>query len=112
MSMDILLLEVGTTVKAPAGISSRDSAGYRAPAPSTATNLGAAFFNIARARADHPAVVAKTGTYSYGWLLRAADCVRRYLCARPGYKAGARVALQLSNSAEYLPAVYGTLLGV
>jgi long-chain acyl-CoA synthetase len=103
--MDILLLQVGPPAQA-----SREGVNYRAPSPTTATNLGAAFFNIARARADHPAVAAKTGVFSYGWVLRAADCVRKYLCARPGHVAGSRVALQLSNSPEYLAAYYGTLL--
>jgi long-chain acyl-CoA synthetase len=110
MSMDILLLQVGSSVKASVRITSADVSGYRAPALSTATNLGAAFFNVARTRVDHPAIATKTHTFSYGCLIRAADCVRRYLCARPGYAAGARVALQLSNSPEYLAAYYGTLL--
>ncbi len=106
MSMDIVLLQVGTS----AGISSRGAADYRAPSPPTATNLATAFANIARARPGHPAVVTKAGAFSYDWMLRAADCVRRYLCTRPGYAAGARVALQLSNSPEYLAAYYGALL--
>ena len=72
--------------------------------------MATAFLNVARARADHPALETKAGAVSYGWLLRAADCVRRYLCARPDYSAGAPVALQLSNSPEYLAAFYGTLL--
>jgi long-chain acyl-CoA synthetase len=110
MNMDILLLHVGTPVEAPTGTVRRDAVGYRAPSPSTAANLGTAFFNITRARADHPVVVTKQGIFSYNWLLRAVDCVRRYLCARPGHVAGARVALQLSNSPEYLAAFYGTLL--
>lgn len=107
--MDILLLQADTPVKAATGTTSRE-AGYRAPGPSTATNLGAAFFEIAKARADHPAVAAKTGVFSYTWIIRAADCVCRHLQARPGYAAGARIALQLSNSPEYLAAFYGTLL--
>ena len=108
--MDILLLQVGTPAAALTESTGRDAAGYRAPSPSTATNLGAAFFKIARARADHPVVATKQGTFSYDWLLSAANCVRRHLCARPGHVAGARVALHLSNSPEYLAAFYGTLL--
>ncbi len=108
--MDILLLQVGSPVEGSTGTFSHEAAGYRAPSPSTATNLGAAFFNVARTRADHPAVATKTGVFSYGWVLRAADCVREYLCARPGYVAGARVALHLANSPEYLAAFYGALL--
>ena len=108
--MDILLLQVGTPAAALTESTDRDAAGYRASSPSTATNLGAAFFKIARARADHPVVATKQGTFSYDWLLSAANCVRRYLCARPGHVAGARVALHLSNSPEYMAAFYGTLL--
>ncbi|HEY6860433.1 MAG TPA: class I adenylate-forming enzyme family protein [Pseudolabrys sp.] len=108
--MDILLLHIGTPVEAPTGTTRRDALGYRAPSPSTAANLATAFFNIARARAGHPAVATNQGIFSYGWLLSAANCVRRYLCARPGHVAGARVALHLSNSPEYLAAFYGTLL--
>ena len=54
--------------------------------------------------------MTKAGAFSYSWVARAADCVRLYLCSRPGYVAGARVALQLSNSPEYVAAFYGTLL--
>jgi long-chain acyl-CoA synthetase len=110
MSMDILLLQVGTPAAALTESTGRDVADYRAPSPLTATNLGAAFLTIARARADHPVVATKQGIFSYDWLLSAANCVRRYLCARPGHVAGARVALHLSNSPEYLAAFYGTLL--
>jgi len=106
MSMDVLLLQIGESAET----SGRAAAGYCAPSPTAAVNLGTAFFNIARARAGHPAVETKAGAFSYSWLLRAADRVRKYLCARPGYVAGARVVLQLSNSAEYLSAFYGTLL--
>ena len=108
--MDTLLLQVGTPAEASAGTTGLAAAGYHAPSPMTAVNLGAAFFDVARARADHPAMVTKAGTFSYGWILCAADRVRRYLRNRPGYVAGARVALQLSNSPEYLAAFYGTLL--
>ena len=108
--MDILLLQVGTPAATLTESTGRDTAGYRAPSPSTATNLGTAFFKIAHTRAAHPAVATKQGIFSYDWLLNAAFCVFRYLCARPGHVAGARVALQLSNSPEYLAAFYGTLL--
>ena len=108
--MDILLLQVGTPAPALTENTGRDAAGYRAPSPSNATNLGAAFFKIARARADHPVVATKQVIFSYDWLLSAANCVRRCLCARPGHVAGARVALHLSNSPEYMAAFYGTLL--
>jgi acyl-CoA synthetase (AMP-forming)/AMP-acid ligase II len=107
--MDTLLLELETPIDAPAGAATRDGAGVP-PTLSTAANLGAAFLDVARARADHAAVATKAGDFSYAWLRRAADGVRRYLCARPGHAAGARVALQLSNSPEYLAAFYGTLL--
>ena len=91
MSMDTLLLQVGTPAEASAGTTGLAAAGYHAPSPMTAVNLGAAFFDVARARADHPAMVTKAGTFSYGWILCAADRVRRYLRNRPGYVAGARV---------------------
>jgi long-chain acyl-CoA synthetase len=110
MSMDILLLQVGAPIEAPTGTAGRNASDYRAYSPSTATNLGTAFFNVARARADHPAWATKTDVFSYDWILRAANCVRAYLCGRPSHVPGARVALQLSNSPEYLAAFYGTLL--
>ena len=108
--MDILLLQIDSPAEVPSEIACGNATDYRAPSPSAATNLGTAFFEIASARADHPAMVTKAGTFSYGWIFRAADRVRRYLCTRPGYVAGARVALHLSNSPEYLAAFYGTLL--
>jgi len=108
MSMDILFLQADAPAKGPTR--TVGGTGYRAPTPTTAVNLATAFFNIARARAAHPAVETRSGTFSYSWLLHAADRVREYLCARPGYVPAARVALQLSNSPEYLAAFYGTLL--
>src|SRR5690349_6911074 len=107
MGMDILLLQAGAPVEPTTG---RDNAAYRAPDPATATNLGTAFFNVAQARAFHPAIATKAGDFTYDWVLRAAHYVRDYLCARPAYVSGARVALQISNSPEYLAAFYGTLL--
>src|SRR5258705_3835882 len=106
--MDTLLLELDTTGAAPSGAAMRAAAG--APALSRASNLASAFCDVAAAREHHPAVATKAGDVSYGWLWRAADGVRRYLCGRPGHAAGARVALQLANSPEYLAAFYGTLL--
>jgi len=44
-----------------------------------ATHLGLAFFDVARARGDHPAIETEKGIFTYGWLLRAAESVRRYL---------------------------------
>jgi long-chain acyl-CoA synthetase len=108
--LDTLLLQLGTPFAGPTGAVSRDAPDFRADPPAAASNLATAFLDVARARADHPAVETKAGVVSYGWTLRAADCVRRYLCARPDYVAGAPVALQLSNSPEYLAAFYGTLL--
>ncbi|MBI1201037.1 MAG: AMP-binding protein [Rhodopseudomonas sp.] len=61
-------------------------------------------------RAGHSALVTKDATISYGLLLQAANRVCRYLIDRPGYRPGALVTLQLSNSLEYLAAFYGTLL--
>src|SRR3981081_129421 len=106
--MDTLLLELDTAAAALSGGATRDADG--APCGSRPSNLGTVFWDVAGARADHPAVATKAGDFSYGWLRRAADGVRRYLCGRPGHAAGARVALQLANSPEYLAAFYGTLL--
>jgi long-chain acyl-CoA synthetase len=108
--MDVLLLQLDTQFTGPTGTIGCDAAAYRAAKPTIASNLGTAFLDVARDRADHPALETKAGVFSYGWVLRAADCVRRYLCARPGHQAGARVALQLANSPEYLAAFYGALL--
>ena len=64
-----------------------------------------------RTRGSSGAGRRKQASVTYGAILRAAEGVRRYLCARPDYmRGGARVALQLSNSPEYLAAFYGTLL--
>jgi len=74
------------------------------------SHLGLAFFDVAHARGDHPAIVTEKGSFTYGWLLRAAESVRRYLCSRPDFAPGARVALKLANSPDYVAAYYGTLL--
>jgi long-chain acyl-CoA synthetase len=108
--MDIVLLQIDSPLAGPTGTVSRNAPAYRAAKSTIASDLGTAFFDIARDRADHPAVETNAGVFSYGWVLRAADCVRRYLCTRPKHQAGARVVLQLANSAEYLAAFYGTLL--
>ena len=104
--MDILLLQIDTVVEGP----TVPAAGYRVPGPLTSTNLAGCFLDVAGARSSHPAVATRAGSFSYSWIACAADCVRRYLCSRPKHAAGARVALQLSNSAEYVAAFYGTLL--
>ncbi len=104
--MEIVLLQFD----ASAAAAGHATPGEAAAAPATANNLAAAFVNVARARADHPAVAGRNGVATYGAILRAAEDVRRHLCARPGHAAGARVALQLSNSPEYLAAFYGTLM--
>jgi long-chain acyl-CoA synthetase len=109
MSTDILLLQIGTEIEA-CGPTVPASIDYRAPSLTTAGNLGTAFFNVARSRGDYPAMATKTNTFSYNWIVRAAGWVRDRLRSRPSYAPGARVALQLSNSPEYLAAFYGTLL--
>jgi long-chain acyl-CoA synthetase len=106
--MDIVLLQLGNPIAGPTGTAGRE--GHRAPALTAAVNLGAAFLDVARERANFTAVETKAGAFSYDWMLRAADCVRRHLCARPEHVAGARVVLQLANSPEYLAAFYGALL--
>jgi long-chain acyl-CoA synthetase len=110
MSTDILLLQLGPAIEAQGGTTGPASVDYRAPGLTTAGNLGTAFFDVARSRGNYPAIATKTNAFSYNWIVRAAGCVRDYLRARPSYATGARVALQLSNSPEYLAAFYGTLL--
>lgn len=104
--MDIILLHSGSA----AAIDESASAAGADPGYASRSNLAAAFIDVARRRGDHPALVVKDSHYSYAWLARAANRVRRHLCARPGYQSGALVALQMANSAEYLAAFYGTLL--
>ena len=108
--MDTVLLQFDAPTAAPRGALAIDENVCLTVIPSKTRNLGSAFFEAARARADHPAVATRTAVFSYDWMLRAAESVRQYLCARPGHAVGARVALQLSNSPEYVAAFYGTLL--
>ena len=68
--MDTLLLDIDDAA-AETGTATGAAAG-RAPARSTASNLATAFWDVAGARADHPAVATKAGDFSYGWLRRAA----------------------------------------
>jgi len=104
--MDTIILQFGDD-ETPA----RAAVGARAvPSLDAAANLGLAFFDVARARGDHPAIVTEKGPFTYDWLLRAAESVRRYLCSRSGHAPGARVALKLANSPEYVAAYYGALL--
>src|SRR4029453_3179221 len=85
MSTDILLLQLGPAIEAQGGTTGPASVDYRAPGLTTAGNLGTAFFDVARGGGKYPP-------------------------ARTSYAPGARVALPLSNSPEYLAAFYGTLL--
>src|SRR3569623_693612 len=104
--MDTIILQFGddeTPARAVAGE-------FVVPSLDKAAHLGLAFFDVAHARADHPAIVTEKGAFTYGWLLRAAERVRRYLCSRSDFAPGARVALQLVNSPEYVAAYYGALL--
>ena len=103
--MDTVVLQFGDD-ETPA----HAAAGDGVPSLEGVANLGLAFFDVARARGDHPAIVTEKATFTYGWLLRAAESVRRYLCSRPDHAPGARVALKLANSPEYVAAYYGTLL--
>lgn len=109
--MDIVLLQLGAPVAVESFTPLSPTAGDCIDATTTLQrNLASAFLRVARSRPDHPAVLSNEGICSYRWLLHAANRVRRHLCARPGHKAGALVALQLSNSVEYLAAFYGALL--
>ena len=102
--MDILLLQIDPAVEP----SAKQAADYSGAV--TATNLGTCFSDVARARSNHPAVATRANTFSYSWIARAADQVRQYLSSRPRHEVGARVALQLPNSPEYVAAFYGALL--
>ena len=102
--MDILLLQIDPALEP----SAKTAVGYSGPAD--ATNLGTCFSDVAESRLNHPAVATRASTFSYSWLARAANQVRRYLSSRPQHAAGTRVALQLPNSPEYVAAFYGTLL--
>lgn len=104
--MDTVILQFGDD-EAPARVAAGEC---DAPPLEDVTNLGLAFFDVARARRDHPAIVTEKGSFTYGWLLRAAESVRRYLCSRSDFAPGARVALKLANSPECVAAYYGTLL--
>jgi acyl-CoA synthetase (AMP-forming)/AMP-acid ligase II len=107
--MDIVVLQFdppAALAERPAADDGFDAAGIR----HGASNLGSAFFDVAKARRDHVAVETGKDSFSYGWMMRGAESVRHYLCARPGHTSGARVALKLANSADYIAAFYGALL--
>ncbi len=108
--MDTVLLQLDKPMDArravSAGAGYRDIAGLR----TQARNLATAFSNVAIARANHPALETSEAVFTYERILRAAHLVREYLCARPDFSVGMRVALKLSNSAEYVAAFYGALL--
>ena len=72
--------------------------------------LVAAFLDIARHRAEHPAIVVGDDRYSYRNVANAAHAVARFLLSRRAFKTGSRVGLAIDNCAEYLAAFYGTLL--
>lgn len=72
--------------------------------------LAAAFLDVARHRAEHPAIVVGDDRYSYRNVADAAHAVARFLLGRRRFKAGSRVGLAIDNSAEYLAGFYGTLL--
>lgn len=105
--MDTVILQFEAPALASAGGAANGDA---VRLPSIAGDLGTAFAVVSRAHPGRTAFQTKSGIYSYGWLLRAAQSVERYLRARPGYEAGARVALRLPNSPEYAAAFYGILL--
>jgi len=106
--LDTVLLKVGSPPALQAQVNF--NASVRISAPTLADNLATAFIRVAVVCGDHNAAETESGAFSYDWVLRAALSVRRYLCSRSDYFAGAPVALQLANSPEYLAAFYGTLL--
>jgi len=69
-----------------------------------------AFTQICASRGDHPAIAVGGGSYSYRWVANAARAVAHFLRFECQSEPGARVALLLDNSPEYLAGFYGALL--
>ena len=72
--------------------------------------LGGRFLSAARRHARHPALVTPSRTFSYQSLAHASLGVASYLSENAHFAAGRCVAVLAGNSAEYLAALYGTLL--
>lgn len=69
-----------------------------------------AFLDVARRRAEHPAIVVGDDRYSYRSVVEAAHTVARFLLDQPTFDTGSRVALAIGNCAEYLAGFFGVLL--
>jgi acyl-CoA synthetase (AMP-forming)/AMP-acid ligase II len=107
--MDTVFLQFDTTIAVPSRATSSVSgnpANLRAPP----LNLAIAFSRVATARANHPALETGKSVFLYERISLSAQHVSQYLRGRPDFNPGMRVALKLSNSAEYLAAFYGVLL--
>jgi acyl-CoA synthetase (AMP-forming)/AMP-acid ligase II len=110
--MNVVLLECSRPRQscpgdAPAVGASRPS---EAATVADADNVALAFWSVAQARAESPAIVTADGVFDYRWLQSAAGTVRDYLSARPDFSPATCVALLLGNSPEYCAAFYGVLL--
>ncbi len=110
--VDVIVLERGDAPTAAAETSGHEAnaATICHPGNPLQGNLARAFLTVARCRAWHTALVSSRASYSYAWLEAAAMAVRHELLDRPTFEPGARVALLLGNSPEYLAAFYGILL--
>lgn len=73
-------------------------------------NLGGKFLLAARRHGDRLAFISASQSFTFDSLAGAAVRVAEHLGKLPGFAAGDRVALLMSNSPYYLAAFYGTLL--
>ena len=78
--------------------------------PEPATTLGEQFLNIAQIRGSYPAVITSEQSFSYQWILEAAQTVRSHLENDPNFQPGSPVAMMVNNSPEYIAVYYGILL--
>lgn len=78
--------------------------------PDPATTLGEQFLKIAQIRGSYPAVITPEQSFSYQWILEAAQTVRSHLENDPNFHPGSPVAMMVNNSPEYLGIYYGILL--
>jgi len=100
----------GMTPTGEAGpASSVGSHGASGPEPGRC-RLVEAVLEVARRRAEHPAIVVGSDCHSYRDVADAAHATAQFLLSKPTFTAGSRVALVIDNRAEYLAGFYGILL--
>ena len=78
--------------------------------PEPTTTLGEQFLNIAQIRGSYPAVITPEQSFSYQWILEAAQTVRSHLENDPNFQPSSPVAMMVHNSPEYIAIYYGILL--